>query len=217
MEESMEKQIVMPAETDLAPLETASPNRKGGRARMQSLSSDQKKKLGRKAANARWGKSRTAAASPLASSASKATNSTRKNRSRSKENRVFGFALTAAEKRLAKAIEERARSASVWAVLNAEIPSLQRTIAALRNQQTGGAPAPGYEMPLPDGTVPGYPASFAPANYDLARVVSDAPVPAQRPLAASRAGGGAIGINLGDADDENQFLDSSSVASGQWH
>ena len=191
------------------------PASKGGKARMQSLSPQQKKMLGMKAAKARWGKTKKSgkeAGIPL-----QAIAGTRK--TRTKETRVFSIALTAAEKRLAKAIEERARAASTWAVLNAEIPSLQRTIAALRNQQNPDAPQVAYPMQLPDGSPVTYALNSGPSAYDLNTVLSDAPAPAlsPRPLAASRAGGGAMNINLGDDDEEDKFLNDSNVAGGQWH
>ena len=186
---------------------------KGGRARMQSLSPQQKKMLGKKAAKARWSKAKKSSA--VAGIPQKAIAETRKPHTR--ETRVFSIALTAAEKRLAKAIEERARAASTWAVLNAEIPSLQRTIAALRNQQNPDAPMVAYQMQLPDGSPAEYRTS--PANYDLNTVLSDAPMPvlSPRPLAASRAGGGALNINLGDNEEEDKFLNESGIAGGQWH
>lgn len=158
--------------------------------RVQHITDQQRHDLASKAAKQRWAnKNKKGAKGPL---------------------KVFSVALNAAEKRLANAIEERARAASLWAVLEAEIPSLQRTIAALKNQQN------------PNGATS--------ANQtDLATIISDrsipTPSPAQpnptatstRPLQASRARGAAVDVNLGDTEDENKFLDGSDVAEGEWH
>ena len=193
---------------------------KGGKARMLSMSKAERQLLGRQAAEARWGgQKQAAAAKPKAGSRrSAAKRGGAKARVFAKADKVFGVALVAAERRLAKAIEERARAASTWAVLNAEIPSLQRTIAALRNQQNPANAEPSYEQQLPDGSRAGVPSPAGTPNYDLAAVVSDAPVPALHPLRASRAAGGAIGVDLADeGDDEDRFLRDSSVAAGQWH
>lgn len=252
MEETQETLIVEPA-TPSNPLETpdASPASRGGKARMQELTPAKRRALGRKAALARWGKQAVAADATTAAKAVRATRrrsncaealppfalpraSRKQRKTFSKQERVFGIALTAAEKRLATAIEERACAASTWAVLNAEIPSLQRTIAALRNQQNPAAPIQGYEMTLPDGSFTG--ANIASPGYTLNNVLSDAPVPfvrpaptriqaqppvaaSPRPLAVSRATGGAVDVNLEDdpADEEDKFLNDSSVAGGTWH
>jgi len=207
---------VLPTEMD------ASPAVRGGKARMDELTPAKRRALGRKAAQARWGKdknSTTGEKTPRKRRNAKLIEHPMPTRRATRETRVFNIALTAAEKRLAKAIEERARAASTWAVLNAEIPSLQRTIAALRNQQNPNAQMQGYEPQLPDGS--GYQSN---ANYDLTRVVSDAPVPfvapqqAARTLVASRVGGGAVETVLDDAgDDEDKFLNASGMAGGNWH
>ena len=249
MEETPKIPIV---ETPNAPVvPNASPASKGGKARMQELTPAKRRALGRKAAAARWGKQAVAQDATTAAKAVRVPRrrsncaealppfalpraSRKQRKTFSKQERVFGIALTAAEKRLATAIEERARAAATWAVLNAEIPSLQRTIAALRNQQNPAAPIQGYEMTLPDGSFTG--ANIAPAGYTLNNVLSDAPVPfvrpaptriqaqppvaaSPRPLAVSRATGGAVNVNLEDdpADEEDKFLNDSSVAGGTWH
>lgn len=230
MEQAVETLIDTPAETSvIAPphKRNARSSVNGGKTRMQELTPAKKTALGRKAAKARWGKKKNAGMIPLAD-ASTAT-ATRKARPRTRETRVFGIALTAAERRLAKAIEERARAASTWAVLNAEIPSLQRTIAALRNQQSPGTFQQNYDMQLPDGSMMPFQPLAGSAGYDLTQVMTDAPIPfvrpaaAQpqpvptRPLAASRAGGGAIGVDLANDDEEDKFLNESGVAGGNWH
>jgi len=264
MEELQSQAIIEPALLPSpvpAPAPDASPSSKGGKARMRELSPSKRRALGRKAAAARWGKQVVAADATTAANTPKnkvagpprrgrTSNSaqacapfvplraSRKQRKVfTKQERVFGIALAAAEKRLATAIEERARAASTWAILNAEIPSLQRTIAALRNQQNPAAPVQSYEMGLPDGSLNGYPPNAAPVEYNLTSVLSDAPVPqlrpapgavrsqpqaqppaiAQpRPLVNQRVFGGAAETNLGDDSDEDQFLDQSSVAGGVW-
>jgi hypothetical protein len=218
MEQTTIPDTPMPAETT-----DASPSVKGGKARMKEMTPAKRRALGRKAAKARWAKNKTETTTEPCT--------TRKIGKRRASNEVFGIALTAAEKRLAKAIEERARAASTWAVLNAEIPSLQRTIAALRNQQNPNVAMQDYAMQMPDGSMTGYQSNVGPVGYNLASVVSDAVIPfaqtpqpaAQpqaavlRPLAASRVGGGAVGVNLADDDDEDKFLNESGVAGGQWH
>jgi hypothetical protein len=212
---------VLPQEAD------ASPSVRGGKARMNELTPDKRRALGRKAAQARWGKDKNQAVdekSPRKRRKAKfAVDHVVSTPNARRETRVFGIALMAAENRLARAIEERARAAATWAVLNAEIPSLQRTIAALRNQQNPNAPAQGYEMTLPDGS--GYQSN---ASYGLPQVISDAPVPVVAPqqaamtharaVAASRVGGGAVESDLGvTGDDEDQFLNASGMAGGNWH
>ena len=250
MEQPQQTPIVEPTILPTSP--NASPASKGGKARMQELTPDKRSALGRKAAQARWKKPVVASGATTATPAPAGGAPRRAGRLRKaaypaaraghkasvrqkREDRIYGIALMAAEKRLASAIEERACAASTWAVRNAEIPSLQRTIAALRNQQNPAAPVQGYEMTLPDGSLTGYPPNAGPVGYSIDTVLSDAPVPFVRPapvpaqpqpeivaparsLAASRAGGGAIGVNLGDpSDDEDRFLNDSSVADGVWH
>lgn len=186
----------------------------------------QRRARGRKAAQARWTKANSASA--VGNTPSKRRNAksvdapAAPKRKIRREARVFNIALTAAEKRLAKAIDERARAAATWAVLNAEIPSLQRTIAALRNQQNPDAFVQNYQMPLPDGSTGNYTSN---ANY-MAQVVSDAPMPPTAPppgvspraLAATRARGGAVDVELEEsADDEDKFLNASGMAGGNWH
>ena len=254
MEQTLETPIVEAPNPPVVP--DASPASRGGKARMQELTPAKRRALGRKAAQARWGKQAVTADVPKTKAVRvprRRSNcaegnapfvplraSRKQRKALTKQEKVFGIALTAAEKRLAMAIEERARAASTWAVLNAEIPSLQRTIAALRNQQNPSAPIQGYEIGLPDGSLASYAPNAAPFEYNLNSVVSDAPVPfvrpapapvqaqtppqpqmapALRPLAASRVGGGAVDVNLGDPNDsdEDKFLNDSSVAAGTWH
>ncbi len=109
----------------------------------------------------------------------------------------FGSALAAAERRLAKAIEERAKAANIWAVLQSEIPYLERTIAVLRGQPVPNLPASTPEFasvfPLSD------PAQARPRHPEV-----------------SRAQGGAFsGVDLTE-DDEDRFLRESGLPGGEW-
>ena len=246
--EELQDQSIVELALPSSPAPDASPSSKGGKARMRDMTPAKRRALGRKAAQARWSKQAVESGATTAVTAPKikAIYAPRRNHASggvsrkqrkvfTKQERVFGIALTAAEKRLAAAIEERARAAATWAVLNAEIPSLQRTIGALRNQQNPPAFPQGYETALPDGSMSGAPQ----AGYTLDSVLSDAAVPfarpvpsplriqmppqpsmaaAPRPPAAARVGGGAVGVNLGDGgEDDDKFLNDSGVASGTWH
>jgi len=147
-------------------------------------------------------------------------------------------ALNAAEKRLAKAIEERTLYASKWAMVNAEIPSLQQTIVALRRQQN---PAPPIDMPGAMYAQHGggvQTPQVLPANYGMDQILSDAPLPFAPPQPGqgiepefsqptlppqSRAMGGAIaGLDLGgdepaaQQEDEDVFLKDSGQSGGSW-
>lgn len=174
------------------------------------LSKEERSKIMRDAATRRWAKAKRASAKPV-KAASKAPQ-----RKKSAGPREFTSALKTAEKRLAKAILERAEHAAKYAVLSAEIPSLQRLIVALRN---------------PLGTVPEYGATMPPT---LSQIVGDEPLgyqnPPRREVAAipvpqqlhpantqARAGGGAVGVELVDTEDEDRFLKDSGVAGGNWH
>jgi len=200
-----------------APVPESKPQARGGNARKQKLSPEKRISIAKKAANARWG------GNGKRIKASAASLAREKGRSSGRpQSGIFGRALAAAEERLAQAIQERARAASTWAVLNAEIPSLQGTIAALRNQQNPGT-QPSYAQTLPDGSLPGTVTGVtAGMGYTLAQVVSDAPVPASatpRGLAASRVQGGAIGGTDLRENDENEdvFLTETVTGGGQWH
>jgi hypothetical protein len=115
---------------------TVSQKTQAGVARMQRLTGKQRSELARKAINKRWANRNTKTNKTPKSLA--LSNKVAKNKSSEfNDNKIFDDALSTAEKRLAKAIEERAKAANLWAVLSAEIPSLQRTIAALKNQQSG--------------------------------------------------------------------------------
>lgn len=147
--------------------------------------------------------------------------------------REFSTALRTAEKRLAKALLERAEAAAKYAVLSAEIPSLQRLILALRN--------PLGTLPEYAGVAPAY-AGYPPVAPTLEQIVGDMPLAYQNPPradlpaqpsfpaipvpqelhpahTAGRAGGGAIGVPLADeVEDENTFLNDSAVGgTAGWH
>jgi len=175
--------------------EVMTPQSMGGLARKQKLSPEERTAIASKAASARWKKrgegkhsklsrrgARTASAAPPLP----------------RQARVFGVALSAAENRLARAIEERAAAANKLAMLNAEIPSLQRTIVALQSHQN----------PLP---------SVAAAPVDLSGISSWNPLPSPPPPPALRVQGGALNVNLGDEEDEDRFLHESPAAGGEWH
>jgi hypothetical protein len=189
------------------------------------ISKEERSKIMSEAAKLRWAKARKAKAlaeklktAPKAAPAKKKATAPRE----------FSSALRTAEKRLAMAILERSKAAATYAVLSAEIPSLQRLIVALRN---------------PLGVAPEY-GAIQPAT--LEQIVGDQPIaypnpPRVMPTAAlppapefsipqalhpantvqqNRGGGGAIDVPL-DADasgeDEDQFLRESAIAGGQWH
>jgi len=178
------------------------------------LSKEERSQIMKDAAKRRWAAAKRAAAKKkTGATASKGDKAKKK----SSQPREFSSALKTAEKRLAKAILERAECAAKYAVLSAEIPSLQRLVVALKN---------------PLGVMPEYGAAAAPS---LEQIVSDQPlqyanppripsalpqVPMQHPVTtAGRAMGGAIGVELqeDDGEDENKFLRDSPVAGGEWH
>lgn len=161
--------------------EPASRGAKARKTRLQTSTPSQRQSVARKAANARWGLK-------SASSRRRASGTT---------SAVFGKALAAAESRFAAAIEERAYHANMTAVLDAEIPSLVRTINALKNAQN-----------------PQTPPSILPrdaATQLASTMASDLRVP------ASPARGTTLDVNLADNEDEDQFLKTSDLAGGDWH
>jgi hypothetical protein len=207
---------------------------KAGKARMSNLSSQQRHELATKAAKRRWASSKSdnsASSSQTSpdvevSEAASLPKNPRKPRDRrpalrrTSNNRVFSVALNAAEKRLAKAIEERATAANLWAVLNAEIPSLQQTIAALRKQQNPTAFQPSFSSPASASpvTLETLVGGSAEAVSPVTVSSSDSPAASIRTLRASRAQGTAVAVDLQNGDeDEDRFLRESPVANGQWH
>ena len=162
---------------------------RGGKARMESLTRAQRKALAGKAAQARWGKTKPPAKKPgrgpkLAGMYAAPA--------------VFGKALVAAENRFAEALQERAYHANMTAILDAEIPSLVQTIAALKNSQ-------GLQAPQVSAILPG----------DLA-LAGAGSIPAPQQPRRTRAQGGTMEVNLGDEEDEDKFLKDSMVGGGQW-
>jgi hypothetical protein len=67
---------------------------------------------------------------------------------RKKSEMPFADALSAANKRLSRALKEREQAQKSLASLNAEIPNLQRTIAALKAQLNGKVVPIGPEQPV---------------------------------------------------------------------
>jgi hypothetical protein len=188
------------------------------------MSKEQRSKVMKEAATRRWEKQRKEAAKAARAAAKAAP--VKKKAPAPKE---FSSALKTAEKRLAKAILERAEAAAKYAVLSAEIPSLQRIIQALRNP-AGDPFSQGYG-------VQGYPAVAPPT---LEQIVGGEPIayqnpPLRRGIAAEqeplppipqnlhpanvqgRAQGGAIDVVIPDTEDEDKFLRESGVAGGEWH
>jgi hypothetical protein len=110
---------------------------------------------------------------------------------------------------LAQCIEERAYYANMWAARNAEIPSLVQIIAALKNSRNPSLVA----TASPEAPVIGAPW----ANEAQQAYAGAGPTPAQQ-LAASRVRGGAVAVDLGTSeDDEDRFLRESGLPGGEWH
>jgi hypothetical protein len=132
---------------------------------------------------------------------------------------TFGAALVAAEKMLADATDQRNFHASEYHRYNREIPRLQRTVEALRNQQSivsGEAEVKPQYMPMEPG-------------YGIAQVLSDAPIPMaaqtsqegipnleMQPKRHVLAGGGAVGVQLEEEPDEDIFLKDANLPGGNW-
>jgi hypothetical protein len=163
---------------------------RGGTARMSEMSTEEKRALGRKAANARWGKA----------GIRKQKKSARKKTERSTlQPKVFGIALTAAEKSYAKSLEDLAYHENMVAILRARIPSLERTISALQNQQNPTS--------FPQTDIYGSSPHTMPST-DISTRHPD----------VSRAQGAAVGgIDLTDETDEDKFLRESGLPGGEWH
>jgi hypothetical protein len=205
----------------------------------EKLTKEERSKVMSEAAKRRWQKARKVKAK-----ASKAPQKAEHGKKRPTAPREFSSALKTAEKRLAGAILERAKAAATYAVLSAEIPSLQRLIIALKNPL--GVQAEVASNPY---SVPAY-ANYGglPTPPTLEQIVGDQPLMYQNPLvprrdipagqpipvipvpqalhpantqAQSRAGGGAIDVPLEQGDvaeeDEDRFLKESAVAGGAWH
>lgn len=140
---------------------------------------DQRRAIARKAAKARWGGKKTSG----------------RKYPPGKPSAVFGKALTAAENRLAAAIEERAYHINMTAALNAEIPSLTQTIRALTNIEKPQTPAMG----------------ILPAE----QLASTLALNAQLPMAPAM--GATLNVNLADDPEEDQFLKDANLPGGAWH
>jgi hypothetical protein len=185
------------------------------------LTKEERSKRMQDAATRRWAKARREKAK---AERAKAASKSAKGPKKAPSPKEFSSALKTAEKRLAKAILERAEAAGKYAVLSAEIPSLQRLIVALRNPL---GVMPEYAAPLPptlEQIVGDQPLAYQ--NPPLPRAapvqqVTVPTIPVPQPLhpanQASRGGGGAIGVELEEEEDENRFLKDSDAAGGQWH
>jgi len=182
------------------------------------MSKEERSKRMQEAATRRWAKAkREKAKAAKAKAVAKATRGPKK----APSPREFSTALKTAEKRLAKAIQERAEAASKYAVLNAEIPSLQRLILALKNP-LGAMPEYGVPVaPTIEQIVGGERIAYAnpPRRSDIPAM----PVPQQLHPAntaqQSRAGGGAVAVELNEGveeEDEDKFLNESPMTGGQW-
>jgi hypothetical protein len=96
------------------------------------------------------------------------------------------------------------------AMLNAEIPSLERTISALQSQRD------------PNSALPSRSEVATSASWAAAMTPSTTFVP-QRPLRTSRARGGAVNVDLtptmadATSSDDDKFLVDSEVGGGTWH
>jgi len=193
----MEEPIVNQAES-VAPASVPNKEKK------QKLSHAERQKLAAEAAHARWGKpgakKRAKTAKAHLREASLPASTRRASIAERRSSKVFGIALTAAEKSYAKSLEELAYHENMVAILKARIPSLERTIAALQNQQNPTAFAP----------------QSSPSPWAVPSQPGFAPIPQPHPH-VTRAQGGAVGVNLADETDEDAFLKDSAVAEGNWH
>jgi len=224
----------------------ASPASKGGKARMNRLSSAERSVLAGKASKARWKKQEQKAEDtqpvplfsssdvghcpaciagqslergegfhtlpslehPIPVSKPVAFSNTLRPNPIPKE---FGSALAAAERRLGKAIQERAEAANKWAVLQAEIPYLERTIAALRGQ-----PAP-----LPPDSSPEFSSVFPWSNPSVSSsaysIDGQFQTRMRHPQVSKAQGGAVSGVDLSESEDaEDRFLRDSNLPGGEW-
>ena len=156
---------------------------------MKALSPAQRTEIASNAARTRWGKKEP----------KKALKRARHSAARVSTPAVFGKALLAAESRFAEAIQERAYHANMMAALDAELPSLVQTIAALKNSQNPQVVTPAAWATTADASIAGA-----------------GSVPARRPP-ANRGGGMTLEANLATEEDEDAMLKDSAFAGGQWH
>lgn len=167
------------------------------------LSKEERSKIAKEAAKRRWAKAKRAKKTAVKAKGKKHSGP-----------REFSSALKMAEKRLAKAIQERAEAGAKYAVLSAEIPSLQRIITALGSPL--GAQL-GLGVPSLEEIVGDQPLSYQ--NPPLAVQVRTPLVsPKAHPVTSQgRAMGGAVGVELQEEENDNKFLETSGVAGGEWH
>jgi hypothetical protein len=203
---------------------------KGGEARMQALTKEQRTEFARSGAKARW-KDKEVPVEPAPLPTQPAKSPHRKRRvskpKQSRNEKVFEQALASAEQEYVIALKDHAEYSGKLALLNMRIPALQRTIAVLRQQQNPSSVAP-YMQPY----TPQIPAIPQPPTME--QIMSDVPIqpgyqPPQMPVqpvapglttapVVKLAGGSAMGVELtGTGDDEDdQHLRESGVAGGQW-
>jgi hypothetical protein len=188
-------------------------------AQDKKLDKEARSKIMSEAAKRRWAKARKAKAAASAPKATKTAPKASPAKKKATAPREFSSALRTAEKRLATAILERGKAAATYAVLSAEIPSLQRLIIALKNPlgilpEYGVATPPSLEQIVGD-----QPIAYRnpPSRPPAPELVTEIPQQLHPANTVGRAGGGAVGVELAEPEDEDRFLKDSGVAGGQWH
>jgi len=190
------------------------------------MTKEERSKIMSEAAKRRWAKARKAKAAAAKPQPAPKPPASKKKPSAPRE---FSSALKTAEKRLAQAILERSKAAATYAVLSAEIPSLQRLIIALRNP-LGVLPEYGVRSePSLEQIVGDQPLQYQNPPRVAYMPSPDVPVVPQIPVPQTlhpanqqtRGGGSAVGVDLAeedvaDEDDENKFLNESALAGGSW-
>jgi hypothetical protein len=181
------------------------------------LTKAERSKIAKEAATRRWAKDKR----------TKATSKKQVQKGKKKPAagaREFVSALKMAEKRLGKAIQERAEAGAKYAILSAEIPSLQRIIGALRNPmgaqyEAGIIAAPSLEQIVGDTPLTYQnPAIPKPRREPAPTPPLNLPPAAHPVTSQGRAMGGAVGVELQEEENnENAFLETSGVAGGNWH
>jgi len=142
-----------------------------------------------------------------------------KKQKRSPQPKEFSSALKEAEKRLGKAINERAEAMAKLAFLQSEIPNLMGIIQALKGSGNYVAPAAygfsegaqGYKGPMPPFQLPPNPVA-------VAQAAQPAPPVSRAHGNAIQLGPDALGTLEGpEDDDEDRFLRDGGVATqGKW-
>lgn len=181
---------------------------------------EQRSQIATEAAKKRWAKQKRMAKQAVkAKAAAKAATAAKKTKVKVKVPREFSSARKVAERQLAKAFHDRDEAAAKYAVAIGQIPSLMAIIRAFDNPS---APDYGYTAPLPpslEQVMSDQPLAYANPPRSIPAQPPVMPVPQQLHPAnqtASRAQGGAIDVALDEDEDENKFLNESSVSGGQW-